>query len=191
MKLSLKKIIKESSEGRMIVYHATKKAMAKPDKFFLRNMDFGPGLYFSTEPQDTLTYGTRIYRAEVQLNNPVVVGLNVLPDPKFVKAMQRALKIDDESLGFSDNVIAEIFGLARTLIDAGMISGEKFRQYLIKLGYDGVVINNDFLRGYIGENVKGDYVALFNPSLIISWQEIDVAERDELFKQYYGRDWDL
>jgi hypothetical protein len=181
-KLSLVSIL-ESAGGTFVGYHATRKRMDRPEKFLMKTTDFGPGFYFATDVRDTLTYGEVIYQAQIVLKNPIVISRTTPPDPVFVAKMQKALKITDQDLSYGDHPIVEIFTLANTIISMGDFTIQAFQNFLVKLGYDGVIVSKDVLK----QKQNGDYIVVFTPQQIVSWEIYDQAKTQEMLIRQYSR----
>lgn len=190
-KLSLINLL-ENAGGNIVLYHGTQKTMNKPDQFFMKVIDFGPGMYFATKPEGSIRYGSVIYRADVTLNNPIVVGGGVPADPSVVARLLRGLRISQREFDEQHDGVNEfvtIFTLAKLLIDLGEISAKSFQSFLMKIGYDGVIVKNDILRktNSVSGDYDGDYVAVFSPSQIHSWDPMKGPEYEEMMRNYYTR----
>lgn len=167
--------------GKYVGYHGAARRFDRPTDFGkLRNLDFGPGFYFATDRGDAAGYGSNVYRVEIELKNPIFILFDEV-DEALVKRLQRALRIDDEAMSFGRedgaHPIAYIFELVRTLVEVGQISPKGLRDYLVKIGYDGAIVDpevvNDAHRR--AGSSKADvahsyYIAVFSPEQILSWE---------------------
>jgi hypothetical protein len=166
-------------------YHGTQRYFDKPTSFDkLRAIDFGPGFYFALDPVDAASYGPHVYRAQVRVDHPIVVS-NEQIDDEFVRRFSRALgaSADDIRIGTEHGThpIATLFELARTLIDVGTLTYASLRKYLMKLGYDGVVVDSDVANAAwatsdSSRRMRGQYVVVFSPEQILSWELMPTAE---------------
>jgi hypothetical protein len=170
---------------KLTAYHGAKRPMAQPTEFREpRNIDFGPGFYMATAPEDAARYGSVLYRAEIELKNPILLTDN--DDPELLAWFQRVLRIGDENLEFYDNPMVGIFDLVKVMIQSDTLSGKKLIAVLQRKGYDGIYVDKNIVAEYHeGMAVDGDYVVLWSPDQVLSWEKVD----GEKLKPNRGNDW--
>ena len=158
-------------------YHASMNGIPEAPREFrsFRGMDYGPGLYFGTDPQDLLLYGDRLYAADVELNNPLVISQDEPPDDQLVKGLQKALGIDSDMLRDYPHPLVGIFSLAKELHDMGELRFEDLIADLQEQGYDGVYVDGAVVNEHQGMDLKGDYFAIWSPEQISSWSEVSLT----------------
>lgn len=159
-------------------FHGTVYRFDKPTDFAkLKSMDFGPGFYFTIDRRDAESYGPLVYEAKVRIENPIVVS-STKGDDFFVRSFARAIgaTMDDVQTGVDhgSHPVSYLFELARTLIDVGSISQNSIRKWLLKSGFDGVIVDPDIVNATMkkagaGARMHGRYVAVFSPEQILSW----------------------
>lgn len=161
----LEYFLKEQSFDGIVGYHGTTKKIETVPDFLksMKTMDYGPGFYFAADPEDTTPYGPILYRATVSLKNPIMITPDQ-EDEKLVKTLQRALRISDMDLEFTEHKTSEIWGFVNELINMGTLSPIKLNEFLKKVGWDGTYIDKRI------SNSKGDYFAVFDPSQITNWE---------------------
>jgi len=156
----------------LTAYHGTKAPMEQPRAFRdFRGMDFGPGFYLSTSAEDADWYGHYIYEAEVALERPLRLTAEDY-DQETVERLQRWLRISDEDLGFYAHPMVGIFVLAATLMDIGMLTPAELVAALQGRGYDGVLVDQEVINEATKVDAKGDYVILWSPEQIASWERV-------------------
>lgn len=112
--------------------------------------DYGPGLYFATNVEDTRPFGPTVTTWDLTVNNPIHVLKN--EDPNLTKKLQKALRIEDE---FVTGGWHDLMGITSEIVQIGGPSWAKIMNYLKKLGYDGIYVHGP-------KDAKGDYVAIFD-----------------------------
>lgn len=202
-KLSLRRILKEINDAdvqgdgtnpyadttmALLGYHGTTQEMEKPEEFFAKKLNFGPGFYFATHPEGSLTYGDVVYEVDAAIYNPIIFGLND-ENPKVENAIMDALNISEDFIEPGEHRLYQIFQLTNSLIDAGVLSPQKFKKILLDLDYDGVYVRNDVLKatGTSSPHYKGDYFALFKPNRILRWRKLDPRSLEYAKEEY--RSW--
>ncbi|RLB37261.1 MAG: hypothetical protein DRH30_13500 [Deltaproteobacteria bacterium] len=160
---------------KLTAYHGAHVPMSQPTAFRdFRNMDFGPGFYLSTSPDDAREYGAHVYRAEVDLKNPVMVTDDY--DPVLLKWFQDRLRIRDENMQFYDNPMVAVLDLMKQLSDSGQLNPKAIVSELQVKGYDGIFIDRKVVSDHHDDTApSGHYVAVWSPDQITTW---DVAERE-------------
>ena len=163
-------------------YHGSTRAFDKPSDFSkLKNMDFGPGLYFALDAHDASSYGPYLYKAEVRVDRPIVVSPDEI-DQNFVRRFAKALGANDDDIriGVEEGAhpIETLFGLALTLVQVETFSLLSLRKFLIKLGYDGVLVdprvpNRAMERHGASTRLRGGYVVVFSPEQVLSWERVE------------------
>lgn len=151
----LESVNESVAPGTMRVYRATTR---HPDDLSITHAggsDYGPGLYFATDPEDTRPYGPVPREWEVTVKNPIHVGRD--EDEALRRRVQRALRIDDEQL--MDRTWEELMSLASVLVQMGELRWASLMGFLQKLGYDGIHVHSP-------KGSRGDYVAVFDSSQV-------------------------
>jgi hypothetical protein len=154
-------------------YHATAARMDRAPTEFraFKGIDYGPGFYFATDPRDTAYRGRFVHEAEVELNNPIVFSATKT-DETALRRFKRAFSISDEDLSHDGPPLVQAIGLVKTLVDMGMYSAAQIHKWMMKLGYDGVYVENNVLTPRL-KGTHGDYFAIFTPQQILSWKPLD------------------
>lgn len=173
------------SSTRLVGYHGTRRPMERPEVFKGKGMDFGPGFYFALDPQDALSYTDMyqplVYQAEVELKNPIVISHETPVDKALAARVMKALGGGLEDVEpFYDHLMVGVFEMVRALVSVGTVRADAFRAFLQKLGYDGVYVDRDIVQermddGGGSQQIHGDYIAVFSPEQILSWERSDVA----------------
>lgn len=168
---------------KYFVFHGSTRSFEQPTDFSkLKSMDFGPGFYFAESPRDAERYGSVLYEARIGLNNPIIVSDTTIDDA-FVRRFAKALKAtpDDIQIAMDSGThpIVALFELAKTLIDVGVFTHSSIRGWLVRAGYDGVivepnVINSMMTRGGATTKVHGKYFAVFSPEQIFTFEKSHV-----------------
>lgn len=176
--------LRPNGESLLVGYHGTTRRMGKPETISeSRSFDWGPGLYFSTDPSDSIRYGSHLYRAEVSLTNPVVVG-TANESADVLSWMKRALRIREEDLAEYNNKFAGAFELYRLLVEMGEYKPSALSDALRKKGYDGILVKRDAIRQHQPEmDADGDYLIVWSPEQIVSWQEVPLDEAREAYRR--------
>lgn len=170
----------------IIAYHGTSKNMEKPDKFFMKVFDFGPGLYFSTNPLGAVSYGPVVYKAEITLENPIVLDAQKDDKDLALKISKGAKIWDYIEMEQPDHYLLATIKFIAQAIQDGVFSGTAVQNYFKKLGFDGVYVsNNVVVSTNSGGRKDGDFICLFSPSQIISWEKMNGNEIQELSKQKF------
>ena len=161
---------------KLTAYHGAHTPMSRPTFFReFRNTDFGPGFYLSTSSDEAGKYGAYVYRAEVDLKNPVMVTEDY--DPGLVRWFQDKIQIRDENLQFYDNPMVAVLDLMKQLIDSGQLNPKTIINELQTKGYDGIFIDKKVV-GEHHDSMKtpsGHYAVIWSPDQITSW---DTVERE-------------
>jgi hypothetical protein len=168
--------------SRFVGYHASTRRLDVPVQFRdPRGMDYGPGLYFATDALDTTSFGPWVHRAEVRLDKPVLFSASNI-DEGLVKKLQRAFRIGDDDLLGEQHPLVEIMGLVNAMIEIVSYTPARLRNFLAKLGYDGIYVENSILAASAAESglspPRGDYFAIFDPAQILSWEAVDTMKKN-------------
>jgi hypothetical protein len=177
-------------------YHGSHAPIAsRPEAFrATASADYGPGFYFATNWRDTVLHGAYVYRATLQLENPLVVtGFD--PVGEADAALRQAMAwsgIDYEEIAMAGGLMdpwATFFDLYRVLVEMGMQSYPRLGRIFDKLGYDSVLVQNHALaRRWQAEGSKsapaGDYICVRSPTAITAWEELPFGVNDERSKHY-------
>jgi hypothetical protein len=162
---------------QFVAYHGSA-SMAQPTVFReFRNMDFGPGFYMATDPYDALGYGHCVHEAVVRLQSPIVLSMDTPVAPELQQWLQRVMGIDDENLEFYEHPTVGVFELAKTLVEMRLISTAKLVAALQRMGFDGIYIESAVVTStHPTMTPRGDYIALWSPSQILSWTRVCLTE---------------
>ncbi len=171
-RISVRKKVCEKTQGSIIGYHGSRAPISKlkPVTDAMRVTDFGPGMYFTTDPQDASKYGKFVYKAELSVKNPLVVSDEMTPE---MLKVTKALGISDEDLQFADEGLWHaIIGLAATLVDIGQLSWSRLIGLIKKLGHDGIRIPSTIVKLAKGNQSQGDYIVVFDTAQMNGWEEL-------------------
>ena len=192
--------LSETAAGNITGYHGTSKHLEKPTSVvgsYTKRLNFGPGFYFATEEEDAAEFGSTVYRAQLIVERPLAIykSNNDRTDPVMLR-IQRALKLSDEdAYSFEEpdrHPMRILMDKAELLIDIGLMSAPPILKFLQKLGYDGIIVDRDIINYEwknnrplsFGEDfqptqMRGDFVVVFSPEQILSWEKVGSAiERD-------------
>lgn len=180
--------LKPNGESLLVGYHGATRRMGKPDSIAeSKAFDWGPGLYLSTDPSDSIGYGSHLYQAEVKLTNPVVIDASSSDESGVLAWMKRALRIRDEDLSEYDNKFGGVFALYQTLVQMGEYKPRALSDALQKKGYDGVIVTNEAIRQHQPDmRVHGDYIVVWAPDQLLSWEEVSAADAKAAYDRRWG-----
>jgi hypothetical protein len=184
-----KEKLKPNGKTRSLVgYHGARRRMDKPDLIAeSKAFDWGPGLYLSTDPSDSIGYGSHLYQAEVRLTNPIVIDASGRDESGVLAWMKRALRIRDEDLSEYDNKFGGVFALYQTLVQMGEYKPRALSDALQKKGYDGVIVTNEAIRQHQPDmRVHGDYIVVWAPDQLLSWEEVSAVDAKAAYHRRWG-----
>lgn len=180
--------LKPNAAEPLIAYHGSYQPMKKPEEFREpKHFDWGPGFYLSTSPSDSIGYGSHLYKAQIRMTNPIVVDAGE-PDPALFSWLKRAIRISDDDLAFYDNKMAGIFELYQTAVSIGAYKPMALADALKKKGYDGIIVRKEaILQTQPSMDPRGDYVVVWDPDQLETWEEVDLEEAKRAYNRRLGK----
>lgn len=183
MKYRLREIFKKLYEANYTVYRASydsktqKPTVINYDQssgIWKGGQDFGPGLYFATDLDATKDYGDVVYKAELNLKNPLEIG-SPESDALAMKLAKGIGASKEDLLGGMSQWV-EVISLCGALVNTGQLKWKSVANWIMKQGYDSLIIPGETIKTsrstlYGSDfNKAGDYIAVLDPSTIGSWE---------------------
>lgn len=179
-------ILRESA-GPIRVYHGSNRRIENPQdpmtvKALSSGMDYGPGMYFTTNARDAMEYGFNLYQADVDLKNPLMISSEMTPE---MDKFRKSFGITDEDMSFADEGIwLSIMEFVITLIDVGETTKKGIMDRIKKMGHDGIIVPAAVVRERkSASSIAGDYVIVFDPATITNWGETSPEDRKSFLKK--------
>lgn len=158
-------------------YHASQKRLSQPSTIVWgKSGDYGPGMYFATKPEDTSVYGGVLHKAELDPQHALVVGSSESDAlaAKLLRLLGAAEMLD--VMDARESMWPQAMEFVPTAIDLGLTSWGGIGKWLIKQGFDSIKAPNKVLKQRASNaRVRGDYYAVLDASVIVSWEPVAVA----------------
>lgn len=167
--------------GRSIVWHGSNSEFRSFDPAHVKKPGvYGPGFYFAERP-DEASGLKHLYRAEIDLRSPLVIGPSHPPDSELVRLYSAFGITADRARAVLDRWRAgDKFGIRAhpvVLLTSGLaarFSNQDAVDRLKSLGYDSVVVDHrtmNAINSPAGPFYSGDWVAVFGPESVVSLEK--------------------